>query len=213
MTFAELQAEVFHRLDEDSADPAFWTEAEVQAAINEGYEEMSDASEWYERDHNLPLLSKRTYYDLRSALGGETVLTFQHAYNQTTRRWLYPGELRELDYRTFNQWEEITGQPEQFFVRGLFWLGTFPKAAADSGTIQTYFTALPPALFVDGDTPGSPEEFHYGLVEYALGDLLSQDGETQKALLHFKEYLTYEAGLKGWVEGRIALDRISTLHG
>jgi hypothetical protein len=213
LTFLEMQTEVFQWIDEDSADPAFWTVDDVKTAINEGYGEISDSSEWYERDHNLPLLSNRTYYDLRSALGGEPVLTFKHAFNQTTRRWLYPGEIRELDYRTFNQWEEITGEPEQFFVRGLFWLGTFPKQSSDSGTMKAYFTALPPDLSADGDTPGCPDEFHYGIVEYAIGDLLSQEAETQKAIGHFGEYSTYEAGLKGWVDGRVALDRIPMLNG
>ena len=213
MLFSELQTEVFRRLDEDSSSPAFWSLADVKTAINEGYEEMSDASEWYERNANLTLLSKRTYYDLRTALGSEQVLTLKHAYNQTTRRWLYPGELRELDYRTFHQWEDITGEPEQFFLRGLFWLGTFPKQTADLGSLKLYYTAIPLALSDDADEPGFPEEFQYGLVEYAIGDLLAQEAETQKALAHFDEYLNYEAGLTAWTEGRIALDRIPRLNG
>lgn len=213
MTFLELQTEVFRRLDESSSAPAFWTVADVKAALNEGYEEMSDASEWYEWNANLPLLSKRTYYDMRRAFGGDVVFTLKHAYNSTTRRWLYPVDLRELDYRTFSQWEDITGEPESFFVRGLFWLGTFPKQTADLGSLKVYFTSLPPALVADTDEPGFSQDFQYGLVEYALGDLLSQEAETQKALNHFREYLTYEAGLVGWTEGRIALDRIPRLNG
>ena len=213
MTFSELQAEVFRRLDEDSSDAAFWSVDDVKTALNEGYEEMSDASEWHEQSANLPQLSKRTYYDLRTALGADSPLTVKHLYNATTRRWIYPGDLRELDYRTFCQWEEITGEPEQFFLRGLFWLGTFPKATADSGTIKVYFTALPPALSDDGDEPGFSEEYQYGIVEYAIADLLAQEAETQKARAHFSEYLTYEAGLKAWTEGRISLDRINRLNG
>ncbi len=213
MTFAELKTETFRRLDEDSSDPAFWTEDDVEDALNEGYEEMSDASEWHETNANLPLLSGRTYYDMRYAFGGDQILTLNHAMNATTRRWLSPVELRELDYRTYVQWEDITGEPQNFFVRGLFWLGLFPKQNSDSGTLKVYFTSIPPRLAYDYDKPGFPDEFHYGIVEYALGDLLSQEAETRKALEHFKEYAVHEAGLRGWVGGRISLDRITRLHG
>ena len=214
MTFAELRTEVFRRLDEDSADPAFWTAADINTALNEAYEELSDSSEWHERNAILKLLSKRTYNDLRFALGsGEIVLTLKHAYNSTTRRWLDPVELRDLDYRTFHQWEDITGEPEKFFLRGLFWLGTFPKQNTDSGNLKLYYTAIPPAMSADTDEPGFPEEFQHGLIEYALGDLLAQEGETQKGLAHFREYLIYEAGLTGYAQGRISLDRISKLNG
>lgn len=213
MTFEELQVEVFRRLDESSSDPAFWTEDDVKAALNEAYHEISDTSEWYERNANLPLLSHRTYYDLRTAVGSDTVLSIRHGQNSNTRRWLTPADLRELDYHTFNQWEEITGEPQSFFIRGLFWLGTFPKQASDDGHIRLYFTSLPAEMTYDYDEPGFPEEFHYGLVEYALGDLLSQEAETKKALTHYREYVVYETGLTGWVSGRQSLDRISRLNG
>ena len=121
--------------------------------------------------------------------------------------------MRDLDYRVFPQWEDTIGPPERFFLRGLFWLGTFPKAAADGTTLQTWFTALPPSLEHDGSEPGFPEQFQYGLVEYAAGDLCLQDAEPTKALLHFKEYLTYETALMNDVASRIAIDRIQYLHG
>jgi hypothetical protein len=213
LNFAELQTEVFRRLSESSSDPAFWTATDVKAALNEGYEEMSDASEWYEWNANLPLLSNRTYYDMRTCFGGDTVLTLKQAFNSTTRRWLNPVELRELDCGTNTQWEDVQGEPQSWFIRGLFWLGTFPKQESDSGTMKMYFTALPPALDSDYDEPGFPQDFQYGIVEYALGDLLSQEAETKKALSHFGEYLTYEAGLNSYTAGRISLDRINRLNG
>lgn len=213
MNFSEIKTEVFRRLRESSSDPAFWTETDVEGAINEGYEEISDASEWYERNFNMPQLSKRTYYDLKRVFGDNPVLTVKHMYNATTRRWLYPVEVRDLDYRTFTQWEDIAGEPEMWFVRGLFWLGTFPKATADSGVLKVYYTSLPTAMSHSYDVPGFPSDFHYGLVEYALGELLSQESEQTKALDHFSEYLGYEKGLKDWTDGRVSLDRIGKLNG
>ena len=60
------------------------------------------------------------------------------------------------------------------------------------------------------DEPGFHRTFHYGLVEYAVSDLLSQDNETDLALRVWKEYLLYENGLKDYVEGRAS---VPTVHG
>jgi hypothetical protein len=213
MTFAELKAEVFRRLEENPDTPAFWTEVDVAEALNDGYEELSDASEFYERNAILNLLSNRTYYDLRCVLGDTQVLSFRTAFNSTTRRWMSPTDPRTLDTRVFQQWENITGEPEAIFTRGLWWLGVYPQAATDTGNMKVYFSSIPPALVNEDDKPGFPEEYHEALIEYAVGDLLSQDGETNKALRHFEEYMKLQGAMMKAVDGRISLDRINTLRG
>lgn len=213
MTFGELQAEVLRRLGDSSSAPEYFTASDVKASLNDAYTEMSDASEWYERNAVLKTLSNRTYYDLRGVLGAETFLGFRSAFNNTTRRWLDLMNVRELDEQVFQQWENVTGEPESVFLRGLWWLGTFPKQASDTGSLKVYFSGLPPELKADSDQPGFPEEFHEGLIEYALGDLFSQDWETRKAVIHFNAYSEIERALTAWVDGRIAKDRISRLHG
>lgn len=213
MTFAELKTEVFRRLDEDSDNPAFWTEDDVAQSLNEAYEDISDSAEWYERQFNLPQLSRRTYYDLRHACGDQPVLTVRHAYNVNTSRWLTPIEVRSLDMESHYQWEDINGEPENFFRRGLFWMGVYPRQNGDTGKIKVFYTTLPVSLADDLDEPGFPQQFHYGLVEYALADLLAQEAETKRAMMHYGEYSIYEGELKSWMDGRISLDRVDRLNG
>lgn len=214
MTFLEMQDEVFLRLAENSSSPTFWSRDEVKAALNDGYEEISDATEWYERNQVINLLSNRTYYDLRSVLSADTFLTPKRCLNSQTDRWLTPTSIRDMDTQLYRRWEVITvTEPERMFQRGLWWLGVFPQKGADSGTLRFYFTAIPPPLSADGDEPGFPEEFHYGLIEYAIGDLLGQEAESGKAIGKWGEYLGFEAGLGSYVDGRISLDRVTTLRG
>ena len=214
MTLAEMRTEVFRRLNENSVSPDFWTQSDVDEALNDGLEEISDASEWYERHASIPILNQRPYYDLRTNLGDDTILSPGRALNVQTNRWLEPTYVRDLDYHTYRRWENITtGQTERMFLRGLWWLGFFPQNGSDSGFIRFWYTSLPPTLVNTYDEPGFPREFHLGLVEYALGDLLGQEGETKKAMKFWAAYQGYEAGLMAFADKRQSKDRLQALHG
>ena len=214
MDLAEITTEVFRRLAEDQVSPDFWTVADVHEAINDGYEEISDASEWFERMVSIPLLDHRPYYDLRTVLDGDTILSPGRCLNVTTQRWMDPTHVRNLDYHTYRRWEAIAAsQIEKFFQRGLWWMGVFPQQGSDSGFIRFFYTAMPSPLVLDTDTPGFPQEFHYALVDYALGDLKGQEAETKLALTEWKKYFAQEAALTLYVQGRQKEDRINALHG
>lgn len=200
MTKAELRTDVFRRLAE--ADPSrhvFWTVADVDTAIDETYAELADQTECYERAITIDLLSGRPYYDLRTVVP-EAVLSIGPAYNETTNRWLIGSSVRDLDGAD-RRWERVTGTPQRTFLRGLHWLGLYPRVTADVGTIRQYYTALPPALG-DNDEPLFPSQFHVALVEGALCDLWAQDGEAQRAEAAWQAYLAIETALEAWVAER-----------
>jgi hypothetical protein len=201
MTFADLTAEVFRRLEESAQAPVFWTEADVRMAINEGYMEISDASEWHEASLTLDLLSHRTLYDLRTVTA-DPILSVRAAMNAQTGRWLLPSVVSDLD-RGDRRWGRVMGEPQRFFLRSLWWLGLYPQPAANAGTVRLRITTLPTVLEADGDEPGFARTLHYGLVEFALADLWAQDAETTKALAAWTEYLRYESALSGLTDGRL----------
>jgi hypothetical protein len=116
MNFSEMKTEVFRRLDESSSSPVFWTSADIEEALNEGYQEISDATEWYETYDIVSLLSGLTYYDLRFYLG-DTFLSPRRAQNQTTERWLTPSHVRDLDFQTYTQWEIVSGEPTRIVMQ------------------------------------------------------------------------------------------------
>lgn len=200
MTKGELRAEVFRRLQESASAPVYWTADDVDAAVAEGYAEVSDASEWFEAHAYLPLLKDRPLYDLRTVLG-EQFLAVGGAFDVQTNRWLIPSTTRQFDAHD-RRWERIVGEPQRLFMHGLWWLGLWPRIMSEVGQVKQYYVALPPPLDGDGDEPGFSETFHYALVEFALTDLWAQDGETALALASWEKYLSAEAALVTWVANR-----------
>ena len=199
-----MQSEVRIRLNEASAN--FWSDSDIQAALNEGLMELSDASEWYERMATIPLLSNRSYLDMRNVLS-DTFIGPKRMMNDTTGKWMVPSSVKTQDLRA-RQWEKTAAEPEEFFTRGLWWLGFYPKPANDTGTARFYFSALPAQMTNDTDEPDIPEEYHGGIIAYAVYDLLAQDGETEKAIFWWNEYLQYESDFVYYVKNRTTKDRV-----
>lgn len=201
MNFGELKTEVFRRLEENSVSPVYFSPDDVGDAINEGFEELSDATEWYETNNPVNLAVDTIYYSLSSL----NILTPKQAYNNQNNRWMVWTTVDRLDGR-YRRWEAAGGEPDWIFTRGVWHLGTFPVPQAAGGTLTLYHTAMPTLLSADGDTPGFPQEFHYALVDYALYDLLCQEAEVAKALKFWERYQAKETALKRFVAAR-AKDR------
>jgi hypothetical protein len=211
VTFLELQTEVARRIEESTGSPAFWSVADIKASINRGYRETADVAEWNETSTALSLTASTTYYDL-SSLINTRILTVKRIFNDQTSQWMSARDVMDFD-RCFQQWENSTGEPGQFLIRGLWWLRFDRYKLATSGTATVYYTEIPADLSADGDTPAFPQEFHYALVEFAVADLLFQDAETKKGMKFWARYKVLEDGLKRYANQRTLLDRLAVLHG
>lgn len=201
MTYAEIKEEVRRRLQEVSA--TWWTDDEVADAIKEAEFEFADSTEWYEVYQTIDILEDRPYYDLRHVLR-RSFLVAGPTFNDTTQRWLIPVGVRDMDIND-RRWEQRVAEPEFVIVRGLWWLKLWPHKGVAEGSVKQYFRALPTPMSADTDEPGFHRFFHYGIVEYAVADLLAQDAETDLAMASWSEYKKYEGGLSDYVQGRASV--------
>lgn len=207
MTLLEMRTEVKRRIREASASVpeatgsgVYFSDRDVDDAINDGYMEMSDQTEWFEETLDLSLVTSRPYYDLFSIIGC-FFLSIKPAFDRQTNRWLVPSTVRGLDNND-RRWERVVGEPQRIFLRGLRWLGIYPRIHSDGNLIKLYYTRLPEPLCADTDEPGFPETYHDGCVHFAIADLFAQDAETKFALDSWQDYLFFETGLQQWVDSR-----------
>lgn len=211
MTFGELKAETRRRLAEVHG-PVFWTDDDIADALNLGYEEVSDETEWCETWHDVALLEDRPYYDVRTNFGPtDNFLAVKPAFDRQTNRWLIPSTVRYLDMHD-RRWERVTGEPQRIFRRGLFWLAFYPRIQSDVGTIKVHHSILPDPLEDDEDEPGFPDLYHTLLVDFAMADLWAQDAEAELALAAWALYLDGEAKLRNWVQSRAGIGLMHGVH-
>ena len=207
MTLAEMKTDVRRRLNESGSE--FFSDDDIATALQEALDEMADITEFSEREATIGLLTGRTYYDLTSVLP-DTFLSPRRGWNTVTQRWLKPTDARDLDEHTFVQWELTYGEAVSYFLRGNWWLGAWPRNSTDTGGLRVVYTSIPSALS-DSDSPAFPVEFHDGVVEFAQADLLGQERETQKALLHWAAGMEYAARLSEHVQKRQQIPRRDVL--
>ena len=209
LTLSDIRSRVRTRFE--AASSVRWSSEDIDAAINDGLGELSEATRYFERTASIQLKASRTYYDLRG-LTPETVLSVTAVQHLSGVRWLEPIVLPDIS-KGIAEWELTSGNPTAWFVRGLYWLGVWPRPTADlDDWVRVYYTGVAPALVDDGDLPAQlPDEFVPALEEYALYELQQREGEAEKALYWWGKYKEREAVLEQHIAHRLTTARTGTI--
>jgi len=207
-TLSDIRSRVRTRFEASSSNR--WSDADVNAAINDGIAELSEATRYYERWASIELKAGRTYYDLRAR--ADTLLSVTAVQHEPGIRWLTAMTKADI-ISGYQLWEQSAGNPIGWFTRGLWWLGIWPRPASDPDQfLRVYYTAVAPALTDDGHIPDQlPDEFVPALEEYALYELQQREGETDKALYWWGQYKQREATLEQYMANRVTTARTGTI--
>lgn len=191
------------RIRHESMSSIRWADSDILDIINEGLDDLSEATRFYERHVSIPLIDSQTYYDLRGFLP-ETALGVTSVWNTMIQDWLVPASIKEMGSR----WEQSAGPPLRFFIRGLYWMAVWPKPATTTGTLRVYFPAYAPhythsqAVLKD-----LFDEYETALEDYALYDMAAQDGESDRALALWVAYTNRIGDLGKHIQRRIRTAR------
>jgi hypothetical protein len=209
LTLSDIRSRVRTRFE--AASTTRWSNSDIDAAINDGLAELSEYTRYFERTVSMPLKAKRTYYDIRG-LTPEQPLSVTAVWHEPGVRWLTPINLSDIG---INEWEETTGNPTAWFMRGLWWLGVWPHPSEDTGEfIRIYYTGVAPSLTEDGQEPRQlPDEFVPALEEYAMYELQQREGETDKALYWWGKYKERERLLEQHMAHRVTTARTGRIGG
>lgn len=190
---AQIRSRVRTKFEAES--DSRWSDAAINAAINEGLDELSERTLFYERYVSIPKAPGQRYYDIRGYVpDGAYALT--GLFSTTRNDWLAPVTERgldnpnQLDASGTALWEESIGDPDSWFVRGAHWFGVYPYPGEDAtGYLRLYFAGQAPHFTHDQAVLADlPDDYIPALEEYAMYELHAQDGESKKALLRWKNY-------------------------
>ena len=192
------------RIKYESESNVRWDDDSIMKSINEGLDDLSLETGFYERRVVLPIQADVQYYDLRG-FTPETVLSLTAIYSTSRRDWLAATTAEELD--RFNPlWEQSEGDPVKYFTRGIYWFGVWPRGRSDTqGFFWVYFRGLAPHFtHPQSVLDDLPDDFVPALEDYALYDLSAQDGMTDRALRYWDSYKQRKERLAKFVDGRLS---------
>ena len=193
----------------------FFSVSDLVLSYNNALDEIADATEIHELTAMVPRKKGSPYADLRGILG-PNALRVTAVWNPASSRWLAPTSIDELDSLHGRRWERRQDYSRWWFMRGLFFLGTYPTCENDISPLRIHYSATFPHVKEDGGLVTGlstkaelPPDFTDAIENYMLYELLAQRKETQKSLAHYSDYVKHEKVLFELANNRMRRDKIS----
>ncbi len=210
MTLAQTMQRFRARLRPDSA--AFFSDDDLLTAYNDGLDELSEATDFYERQVMLRLREDAAYNDLRGQIP-EEALRIVSVWSPALGIWLECVTPAALDERAGREWEKVTDTPQWWWMRGLWWLGVHPKPGNATMVLKIYYCGLHPhATLTDTSfIPELPPDGEDALEEYMLYEYYAQRKETAKATERWAKYSELERSVADLKDRRQSRDRVAVV--
>ena len=207
---SEVESRVRTRFEQESS--VRWASADIVSAINEGLDELSERTHFYQRYVSIPVVPGRVYYNLTSYIPDDAI-SLRSCWSTVRADWLEATAEHTLE----PSWEEGIGDPQKWFPRGALYIGVYPHPAVGAtapGYMRLYFSSLAPHFSHSQAVLGDlTNDFVPALVDYALYELQARDGESKKALIHWKSFDKRAKLLEDFVARRGRSQRVSTMGG
>lgn len=207
----KLILRVMGRLEDEGL--VFTSMDDLIEAYNDAMDEISDATEFYERHVTVTRKKWSLYTDLRGALP-EDVLRVTAVWNPTTAKWLAPTTPKEIDDSVGRGWERNVDRTRWWFMRGLWHLAAYPVSGDDVSPLRIYYSSTFRHISADGGLSLGldsefplPPDYNNGIEAYMLSAILTERGETDKSTAWYAEYKQAEAKLMAAADRRLMRDR------
>ena len=192
----------------------FFSLSDLVLAYNHAQDEIADSTEVHELTAMVQRKKGAPYADLRGILGPDA-LRVTAIWNPNSSRWLSPTTTDELDNLHGRRWERRKDYSRWWFMRGLYFLGTYPTCENDISPLRIHYAAMFPHIKEDGglvtgltSKPELPSDFAEAIQNHMLYELYSQRKETGKSLTHYADYVKGEKVLYDLSHNRMRRDKI-----
>ena len=208
--------QIIERVQASVEDPEnkFFTTADYVRAYNDALDEISEITEINESYVYVKRRKDALYADLRGILP-PTFLRITSVWNPGSGRWCDPTTTTTLDTTIGRFWERRTDTSRWWFMRGLWFLGSYPVPADDVSPLKIWYTALLPHIKeAGGQTSGLdsssalPPDYDTAIENYMLYELLAERKEADKSLEFYQRFTSQVQSLKDLAENRMRRDRV-----
>jgi len=201
------------RSDIEDPDNKFFADEDYVRAYNDALDEISELTEINESYVYVKRRKNSVYTDLRGIMP-PTFLRITSVYNPNSGKWMDPITVRELDNTVGRHWEERPDTSRWWFMRGLWFLGSYPIPSDDVSPLKVWYTALLPHVEETGGlisgtstSPDLPPDFTVAIENYMMYELLAERKETEKSLEFYRRFEDHMNPLKDIAENRMRRDR------
>ena len=173
----EIKKRTLRAINDDPDAPVFFTDAQLNALVDEANEVLTEETGAVHRTALIPLRPGMRFIYTPSV--APDIMAPTRLWSHIDNRKLVCLSMEELD-GIQERWTQITGGPPQVWFP-LSWdmFGIYPSAAAAGGVLRMDYLAWPRPLMDDLDEPEMPEATQDAMVLYGqyLGILKKWDSQ------------------------------------
>ena len=168
----------------NDAGVTYYSAADLNESIQDGYDEVAVYCECIERTATLNFQSDITYYDFSTLIPDYYRLV--RLYSHATNRFLGVNLERE-NFGYSSDWELNQGAHQDFIIKGPKLVGISGRKTNAVGNFKVWYKAQANILG-SRDVPRIDVRYHLMLENYGTADLLEQNQEYTKASTYWAQY-------------------------
>lgn len=199
MTREEIKTRILQAIGDNIDDSVFFTEAQINALVDESVEMLCEETGAVKRSALVPLRPGMRFIYTPSI--APDIMAPTRIWDHGSGRRLTALSMDELD-NLQERWAQTTGGPPQVWFP-VSWdvIGIYPSASSAGGVMRVDYQAWPRALMDDEDRPELPEATHDAVVLFGqyMGILKKWDSQNAmiaaQALQAHKSVATARSGI------------------
>jgi len=181
-----LEKQVLRIIGESVSSPDVYSDIQpIRDSINDAIQEIIVVTGGYRERYSIPMVANKTFYRL-SLHNGEM--------GWVVSCWMVNKKfpLSQTDLTMLNRndprWLTRKGYPEEYFPIGNNVLGLYPKPTASSDILEVDMVVIPFPYTNDNYRVKLRDEFHFGLVNFAVSEYFAGTGDAKRASEHYAAY-------------------------
>lgn len=185
----QIKTNVKINLNDAGILSTFFSDAELNASLQDGYNEIVCKSRCNVKKVTLNWPDATVYYDfVNGGFGVSDYLGTTAILNNNTNLYLSDNiSLRDLD-RIRRDWELWTGNAQYWVSHSLQYIAIVPSLVVGVGTFNLIYWATAPVFVTDADTPIIASDMQILLELYTTEDMLETAEEPSKGLTFQQMY-------------------------
>lgn len=202
MQLSDMRARVSQRLAEGIIGPTYYTTAEINAALNEGYRLFCLLTLGLESTASWSVSANTPFTHMLPVTGFSNWIAPLRITDSTGRK-IRPARLADLESLD-SGWRNSPGAPVRYTFLGADMIGLYKQPASGGTTLSVTFARGGSTLSADGDTPEVPAEYHPRLVDYGVYRCRQGEGaqEFAKAMTYFESFMAGAEHYANYVRAR-----------
>lgn len=182
MTRDQIASKIRHNLND--AGVTYYSVADVNDSIQDGYDEVVVYCECIEKSAIVDFKSDTTYYNLSTLIPDYYRPIRIYSYN-INRFMELNLELENSGYSL--DWELTNGSARDYIIKGPKYIGISNRISNATGSFKIWYKAQANVL-TGNDIPRINVKFQLLLENYGTADLLEQNQEYTKAQIYWSQY-------------------------